>query len=87
METNQEILKAKIIQAKSELETKLYSYSSADLSTKIELNYGSVIKEIYFKNEVLDSNLISEINLAIDHVKLKMAQEYTAVLASLGIKI
>lgn len=34
METNQEILKAKIIQAKSELETKLYNYSQQTYQQK-----------------------------------------------------
>jgi hypothetical protein len=87
METNQEILKAKIIQLKVDLETKLNSYSSSDLSTKIELTYGCSIKKIYFNDEMLNPTLINEINLAIYDVKAKLAQEYSSALASIGIKI
>ena len=87
MESHQEILKAKIINAKIELEKKTYNYVSTDVLTDIELNYACKINKIIYKGEIVESDLIIEINKAIDSVKIQMTSEYTAMLTSMGIKL
>lgn len=87
MESNQEILKATIINAKTELETRTYNHLSIDKLSNIEMKYSCKIGKIIYKGEIIESELIDEINTAIDLVKIKMSQEYTAVLAKMGIKI
>lgn len=86
MENNQEILKAKIIQAKTDLENKSYDYISSDGNTKINLQYSCILNQINYKGEQLDSELIAQINLAINEAKKKMSDEYTAILQAMGIK-
>jgi hypothetical protein len=86
MENNQELLKAKLLQARIDLEKTTYNYVSSDLNTKINLQYSCILNHINYKGVELDSELVKEINFAINEVKKKMSEEYTAVLANMGIK-
>jgi hypothetical protein len=87
MEKNPEIIKAKIYQAKVELEKKEYNYIGSDATTNITIQYSCKINQIVFKNQKINSDLVSHINLAIDEVKKKMSEEYVLVLKNMGIKM
>jgi DNA-binding protein YbaB len=84
--TSQELIKAKIIQAKTDLENKAYEYLSVDENTKINLQYSCILNQINYRGELLDSELIAQINLAINEAKKKMGEEYSLILAGMGIK-
>ncbi|AIJ36950.1 hypothetical protein [Flavobacterium psychrophilum] len=84
METSQEILKAKIFQAKIDLENKGYEYVSNGVI--INLKYSCLLNQISYKGEILDTELTNQINFAINEVKKRMSDEYTAILQGMGIK-
>jgi len=86
METNPEIIKAKIIQAKNNLEVKAFVFLSNDSLTKIDLLYSGCINHILFKGKAVDQELIKEINLALNDVKKNMSIEYTKIISEMGIK-
>ena len=87
MENNQEIIKARVYQAKAELEQKEYNHKSIDGNCNIKLQYSCILKQILYKGENLEDDLIKEINIAINEVKIKMSEEYIAILAGMGIKM
>ena len=84
---SQEILKAKILQAKSEIEQKQHQFISDDNRTKINIQYSTFINEIVFNHIALDKELIIAINKALSEVKIKIAQDYSAKLLEMGIKM
>jgi DNA-binding protein YbaB len=84
---NIETLKAKINQAKSELEKKIYNYTSHNSGTTINLRYSCYLNEITHNGKSLDVGLIEEINFAMREAKKKMEEEYFATLNAYGIKM
>jgi hypothetical protein len=87
METNQQILKENILKAKNDLETKSYKYTSKKSSTVIDMLYSGKINNIFFKDKNIDSDLVNEINLAIEEARIKLSVEYTESLKNMGIKL
>jgi DNA-binding protein YbaB len=84
---NIETLKVKINQAKSELEKKIYNYTSQNSDTTINLRYSCYLNEVSHNGKSLDTTLLEEINLAIREAKKKMEEEYFATLNAYGIRM
>lgn len=87
MENNQDIIKAKAIKIKQELDGKLFDFISPDCKTKINISYAGRINSVEHCDVKIDGDLLIQINFAVEEVKKRMSEDYIKALSEIGIKI
>lgn len=84
---NQELIKAQLQQAKSEIEQKTIEFVTENGNTTINLKLSQQIISITYNGLIIDNELIAAINQAISLAKISFEKEMFQVVSKLGIRI
>lgn len=84
---NQELIKAQLQQAKSEIDQKTINFISENGNTTINLKLSQQIISITYNGLIIDNELVAAINQAIATVKSSYEKEMYQVVSGLGIRM
>lgn len=87
MDTNQQLIKAKIEHGKIELDKKKIDYVSQSIDAKVSIQLSQQISMIIYKGEEIENELITVINLAIAEAKIEFEKGMFKIFNDLGIKM
>lgn len=87
MSSKEDTIKAKLNEAKNEIDLKSISFQSLFSDVKINIQYSQKINEIIFKGEKIEDELINAINQAIEEAKINFEKEMFLVFNNLNTKI
>lgn len=84
---NQELIKAQLQQAKSEIDQKTIEFVSENGNTTINLKLSQQITSITYNGLMIDNELVATINKAIATAKSSYEKEMYQVVTGLGIRM
>ena len=87
MDTNQQVIKAKIERGKIELDKKKIDYVSQSIDAKVSIQLSQQISMIIYKGEEIENELITAINLAIAEAKIEFEKGMFQIFNDLGMKM
>ena len=84
---NRQTVKEKLQQNKADLEKKTIVFVAQNTTVEINIQLSQEINKITYKGEVLDSQLVTEINLAVSQAKSVFEKEMLEIIRSFGISM
>ncbi len=84
---NQELIKAQLQQAKSEIDQKTIDFVSENGNTTINLKLSQQISTIFHNGHIIDKDIIDAINQATATAKSSYEKEMYQIVTGLGIRM